>query len=228
MKAGSRASLPAAGLGLLAAALTALAACALNPAYVRLRIEMAAPGAVRTDGCREIVVAGFHVAEAPDGIDLDRDLTAFFEAEFKIRSGAVVSRRRLAPDDEALLGNEEYWKAAGGGNNGVLFLTGKARFAQELRKALLERESARGEDPFLSDRVWKERRSFTLEATVMLIEGATGQPVFEKDFKETAAYANLRQPASFALFDMLQRLKIKFFRDVFGAERLQERYLLNK
>lgn len=225
MKASSRALRRAAGLVLLAAGLSA---CALNPAYVRLRIEMAAPGTVSMGGYREIVMAGFHVAEAPDDVDLDGDLTAFFEAEFKIRSEAAVSRRRAAPDDEALLGDEEYWKAAGGGNDGILFLTGKARFSQELRKALLEREPARGEDPFLSDKIWEERRSFTLEATVMLVDAATGRPVFEKDFKETAAYANLRQPASFALFDMLQRLKLKFFRDVFGAERLQERYLLNK
>ncbi|MBN2199389.1 MAG: hypothetical protein JW747_06010 [Candidatus Aminicenantes bacterium] len=224
-RASLRASLRASGLALAAAALSA---CALNPAYVRLRVEMSAAGAVRADAYREIVMAGFCIAEAPDGIDLDRELSSFLEAEFKTRTRTPISLRRLAPDDEALLEKEEFWAAAAEGTEGTLFLTGKARFSQELRKALLERDAGRGEDPFVGDKEWKERRSYTLEATVMLIEGATGRPVFEKPYKETASYSNLSQPAAFALFDILQRLKIKLFSDVLGAERLEERYLLNK
>lgn len=206
--------------------LAALSACSLDSPYVRVRVEMPAPAAVRVEDYREIVLAGFHVAEPAADVDLNRDLSAFFEPELKLRTKAAVVRRRPAPDDAALLKQEDFWKGTAGAGDKVLFLTGKARFDQELRKALLEKDRGRSEDPFTSDKAWDERKSFTLEVTMMLIDGATGRPVFEKDYKETATYSNIRQPAPFALFDLMQRLKVKFFRDVLGAERIQERYLL--
>ncbi|OGD24551.1 MAG: hypothetical protein A2Y56_13100 [Candidatus Aminicenantes bacterium RBG_13_63_10] len=208
--------------------LAASAACSRNTAYVRVRLEVPTAPAVKVADYREIAVAGFCLPEPSTDVDLDQDLSAFFEAELKIRSGAAVSRRRLTLDDEALLGQEDFWKMANGAENKTLFLTGKARFEQELRKALLEKGGRRGEDPFRKDKVWEERKAFTLEASLMLIDGTTGRPVFERDYKEVATYSNIRQPASFALFDILQRLKVKFFRAVLGTERTQERYLLIK
>ena len=86
--------------------LAASAACSRNTAYVRVRLEVPTAPAVKVADYREIAVAGFCLPEPSTDVDLDQDLSAFFEAELKIRSGAAVSRRRLTLDDEALLGQE--------------------------------------------------------------------------------------------------------------------------
>lgn len=213
---------------LLPAALAAAAACSLDSPYVRVRVEMPTTAVVRAEDYREVVVAGFVVARPAEGVDLNDGLSSFFETEFKVRVPSAVISRRPAPESEDALKQDERWRSAAGSGGKVLFLTGKAGFDQELRKALLESGPSRAEEPFSRDKVWDERKSFTLEATLMLIDGSTGRPVFEKEYKETATYTNIRQPAGFALFDVLQRLKVKFFRDALGAQRLQERYLLNK
>jgi hypothetical protein len=219
---------PLSRIAVLAAVLAAAAACSLDSPYVRVRVEMPTPAAVRTVDYREIVVAGFVATRPAEDVDLNDGLSSFFESELKVRVPAAAVSRRPAPESEDALKQEEIWRAAAGPERKVLFLAGKARFDQELRKALLESGPSRAEEPFSRDKVWEERKSFTLEATLMLIDGSTGRPIFEKEYKETATYANTRQPAGFALFDVLQRLKVKFFRDALGSQRIQERYLLYK
>jgi len=206
--------------------LAALSACTLDSPYVRVRVEMPTVPAVKVDDYREIVVAGFHVAAPAEGVDLDADLSAFFEAELRARTGAQVARRRIVPEDAARLKEEEFWKRASGESGKTLFLSGTAVLEEESRKALLEKARRHDEDPFSTDKVWDERKVFTLKTTLMLIDGPSGRPVFEKEYKETATYADVRQPAPFALFDVMQRLKLKFFRAAFGGNRIQERYLL--
>jgi hypothetical protein len=211
---------------LLALALAGGWACSVNSSYLMLRLEALSVPAVKTDDFREMAVADFYIPESAPGINLNQEVTDFFKAEAGSRFRGTVSRRSLILDKEEKLKDEAFWKEAAGGAPGVLVLTGKIRLEQELRKALLNEDIGSRENPFLQKKVLNERKNFTLQATLFLIDGGTGRVLFEKDYKEAANYANTKQPSAFALFDLLQQLKVKFFRTVFGSVRIQERYLL--
>ena len=210
----------------LALALAGVGACGFDSSTLLLRLEAPSVPAVKTNDYREIVVADFFLpAPAPD-INLNQELTEYFRAEVSLRFKGSVSRRPLPLDKEETLKDPAFWKEAAASATGVLFLTGKARLDEEWRKALLNKDAGRQVDPFLQKKTWNERKSFTLDITLLLLDGGTGEALWEKNYKETANYANTQQPASFALFDLLQQLKLKFFRTVFGSARPQERYLL--
>ncbi len=202
--------------------------CSLGSSYVRLRFPMTSPPTFSVADFQELVLAGFVVSEPPAEVEVAPTIRTFLEGEMKKRSPIPVVARPVELGGESLPENEEFWKAAAGTDRRVLFLTGTVRFDQELRKALLEKDLGRRETPFLTEKVWDERKTFTLQTKLKLIDGSTGRAVFEKDYKEVASYTRPDYPAAFALFDLLQRLKIKLSRDLFGAERLQERYLLHQ
>jgi hypothetical protein len=210
----------------LALVTAGLAACSLDPSYLSLRLEAPSLPAVKTNDYREIAVTDFFLPDPVSDINLSQEVAEYFRTEVSFRFTGPVSRRSLALDKEEKLKDEAFWKEAASGAPGVLFLTGKARLEQELRKALMDRDSRASEEPFAQEKTWNERKSFTLQITLLLIDGGTGRPIFEKEYKETANYANTKQPVSFALFDMLVQLKLKFFRTVFGSDRLQDRYLI--
>lgn len=206
--------------------LACLAACSIDSPYVRLRVEAPSLPLVKMSDYREIAVADFFLAEPPAGLNLNQELTDYFKTEVGFRFKGTVSRRSLPLDKEEKLKDEAFWKEAAAGAPGLLFLTGKAGLEQELRKALLDKSSQGLEEPFAKEKAWDERKSFTLQITLFLVNGGTGRPVFEKEYKETINYTNTKQPIDFALFDLLQQLKLKFFRSVFGTDRLQERYII--
>jgi len=201
-------------------------ACSVNSSYLMLRLEALSVPVLKTEDFREMAVTDFYVPEPALDLNLNQEVTDYFRAELGPRFKGSVSRRSLVPDKEETFKDEAFWKEAAGGATGVLFLTGKIRLDQELRKALLNEDIGSRENPFLQKKVWNERKNFTLQTTLFLIDGGTGRVVFQKDYKEEANYANIKQPSAFALFDLLQQLKVKFFRSVFGSARIQERYLL--
>jgi hypothetical protein len=210
----------------LALIIAGLAACSLDPSYLSVRIDLPSPPAVKTNDYREIAVTDFFLAEPAADINLSQEVAEYFRTEISFRFKGSVSRSSLTLDNEEKLKDEAFWKDAASGDPGILFLTGKARLEQELMKALLARDSRSIEEPFAQKKTWNERKSFTLQITLLLIDGGTGKAVFEKEYKETASYTNTKQPVTFALFDLLQQLKLKFFRTVFGSDRIQERYFI--
>jgi len=210
----------------LALVIAGLAACSLDPSYLSLRLEAPSLPSVKTTDYREIAVTDFFLPDPSPDTNLNQEVAEYFRTEVSFRFKGPVSRRSLTLDKEERLKDEAFWKEAASGAPGILFLTGKARLEQELRKALIDGALRPREEPFAQDKTWNERKSFILQITLILIDGGTGRPIFEKEYKETANYANTKQPASFALFDMLQQLKLKFFRTVFGSDRLQDRYLI--
>jgi hypothetical protein len=206
--------------------LVCLASCSLNNSYVRIRVEAPSVPSVKMSDYREIAVADFFVPEPAPGLNLNRELTDYLKTELGFRFKGNISRRSLPLDKEDNLTDEAFWKEAAAGASGLLFLTGKASLEEELRKALLNKGSQGLEEPFTKEKAWAERKNFTLQVTLILIDGGTGSPVFKKEYKETINYTNIKQPPAFALFDLLQQLKLKFLRSVFGTDRPQERYII--
>ena len=107
-------------------------------------------------------------------------------------------------------------------------MTGSAEYTEETRKALLKKAKKRYEDPFPSQSRLEERKFFTLNVNLFLIDAQSGDALYKREFKETKAYDNPNQTAYFAFFDLVQQVKEKLLRTVLGAEQLQERYLITR
>jgi hypothetical protein len=99
---------------------------------------------------------------------------------------------------------------------------------QETRKALSEDAMKELDGPFEQGKKLLERRVVTLELTLFLLRAETGELLYKKDFKETKSFENTKQPASFAFFELLHKVKQKFFRAVLGESRVQDRFLISE
>ncbi|MDH4196462.1 MAG: hypothetical protein OEW05_03540 [Candidatus Aminicenantes bacterium] len=212
---------------ILAALAWSAAGCAAVDPYRSVRIELPGVTPFNIAHYREILVVPFkEEAPPPAGFALAKEATAYLaedlERDFK---GRVLTLEPTAagppaPEDEAA------WKEKGAAHPQALFLTGTVRLSSEVRKAINENDRD-VEGPFKqTGSGLSERRLYTLNLSLGLIDAATGRAVYRQDYKETKTYVATKQPAEFAFFELAQRAKLKFFRTILGTERFQERYLL--
>jgi hypothetical protein len=113
----------------------------------------------------------------------------------------------------------------GFGRPGTLVLEGDVRLKTEVRKAISE--SARPVDgPFRSGSGLTERRSHVLELTLTCRDGASGEALYRKAYRETKSYEDTDSSAGSAFFELLGRARQKFLRTILGEGRNEERILL--
>lgn len=171
--------------------------------------------------------------EKKSAFDVPKELTKYFLNEFSRRfKGTIRSDTRASASPEALR-SPEYWSSLFNNSSAGLIFTGQVRFQEEIRKAILYRPDLyradqSEEELFAPQKKLGTRHVFTLELHVVLIKASTGEVIFERDFKETKMTPDLNYPPHFALYELMQRIKLILFRQIFGEERLQERYLLIK
>lgn len=204
-----------------------LASCGGNT-YQKIRLEIPAQTALKLDDFQELVIADFLTERQDKNFDMNNELLNYFTSEFKLRFKGDVVSKRIALEKEETFKEEEFWKALLPERKGVLFLSGKAQFTQETRKAILDKERTMDDDPFSPTKKLSERNVFTLSITLFLIKGETGKALVEKEYKETKSYTNPKQTKDFAFYELIQRIRMKFFRSILGEEKLQERYLISK
>ncbi|MCK4429779.1 MAG: hypothetical protein KAW19_00605, partial [Candidatus Aminicenantes bacterium] len=65
-----------------------------------------------------------------------------------------------------------------------------------------------------------------LNIDIYIIEAQSGKTLYKRNFKETKSYKNPNQTAFFAFFDLMQSVKDKLLRNLFGESRIQERYII--
>ena len=128
--------------------------------------------------------------------------------------------------DEAVFEDKEFWKSLAPGPEPTLIVSGSLDYQQETRKALIGKERKQFDDPFPTKSRLATRKFFSLNMTIYLIDAATGEPVFSREFKETQGSQNPNQTPEFAFSDLIHDVKEKLFRRVLGTERIQERYLI--
>ncbi len=153
------------------------------------------------------------------------ELSRYFKGKIRQESLAIIS-----PD---VIRNPEFWQSLKTNSQNSLVLTGHGRFQEEIRKAILYRSDLgradqSEEDLFAAQKKLASRYVFTLELNVALIRPDNGELIFERNFKEIKITPDLNYPARFALYELMQRIKLILFRQIFGEERPQERYLLMK
>jgi hypothetical protein len=213
---------------LLTLLLIAFGASCASEGPRKVRVELPTGPAVKLEEYKEFIVTDFREEAETKDFDLNKELVDYFSFEVGKKFKGKVTQRKTSPEKEAVWEDKSFWKNAGADYKEALFLTGSVRFIQETRKALLEGDRKPVDGPFKEEkRTLSERKLFTLTLNLFLIRADTGEIIFKNDYKETKAYANTNQIATFAFSDLVQRVKMKFFRNILGTDRIQERYLIS-
>lgn len=206
-----------------------LSAAACGSLYTdKVMLEFPSPAAVNLNQTEAIFLTAFWQTKEFPGVDLNKELRAYWMGELAARFKGPITTPPVEFGRENLFQDTAYWKGLSGGLPRSFILTGRMDISQETRKALIETETGSIQEPFVKRKGWEVHQSFTLEARIFLIDGGTGGVILDREYKEQVSYPNVKQPPLFALYELLQNLKLKFFRDAFGTPRIQLRYLLNQ
>jgi hypothetical protein len=218
------------GLGVGVAGVALLLAAACRPiTTVTARIDIPAVAAVKLEGIEEIVIADFLVDPPVKEFSVGPALVDYFSDEMKKEFKGRISAVPFPWTDVAQADDKDAWTRLLADPKDKLILTGRARYAQDVRKALSAKDRrAIDEGPFGPEKAWAERKNFDLKLDIFLIRPDTGEAVLKKDFQESLIVENRKQTAEFAFYDLLQRVRPKLFRLLFGSVRSQERYLLSR
>ncbi len=205
-----------------------LASCAGGGAYRKITVELPAYSPLNLEQFKEVAITNFLVAKEPAGIDLNKEIADYFKQEFEKKFRGKVSSRHIPLESEDLFKKPDFWKSLSADSASLLYVTGKAQMSQETRKAILNSQKSPEDETLSPQKNISERNVFTLDISLYLIKGETGEILFGRDFKEIKTYTNPKQRADFAFNDLVQRVKTKLFRPILSEERIQHRYLLLK
>jgi hypothetical protein len=194
---------------------------------VTAKIDIPAVPAVKLDGVGEIAIGDFLVDPPSKEFEIGPAITQYFRDAMKPEFKGRLSIVPLAWTNATQAENKDAWTRVLADPRDKLILTGRVQYAQDIRKALVAKDRRAIDDgPFAPEKPWSERKNFELKLDIYLIRAETGEMLLKKDFLESVIVENRKQPAEFAFFDLLQRVRLKLFRLLFGTVRNQERYLL--
>lgn len=199
--------------------------CASND-YWKLRIEVPGRTSFDLDQYSEFVITNFLIKEETKDFNLNQELVDYFSFEIGQNFNGKVSIKEITFEEKPFK-NEAFWKNLLPAQKKAILFTGGAQYTEEIRKAILQEKKERFEDPFVSKkRGLAERRFYTLNIDLYIIDAKTGKTLYTRNFKESKSFENPKQTAPFAFFDLIQRVKAKFFRNILGEASIQERYLI--
>ncbi len=200
--------------------------CASNE-YWKLRIEVPGKTSFDLDQYNEVVITNFLIKEETKGFNLNQELVDYFSFEVGQNFKGKVSIKEIIFEEEPFK-NEAFWKNLLPDRKEAILFTGGVQYTEEIRKAILQKQKGRFEDPFVSKkRSLAERRFYTLNLDLYIIEAKTGKTLYKRNFKESKGFENPKQTAPFAFFELIQKVKAKFFRNILGQTSIQERYLIH-
>ena len=209
--------------------LVVLSSC-VTTEYWKMKIEIPRRTELDIEAFDTVIITPFLVENEVEEFDLSKEIVVFFEGMLKRKTKTGVTTRDVPLESEALFESSDFWKKQGQEreNESTLFLTGTAQYTAETRKALLKRAKKRYEDPFPTEARLEQRRFYTFNLSLFLIDAKSGKTVYKRDFKETQNYDNPNQTSYFAFFDLMQQIQEKLLRSVLGLKQVQERYLVIK
>jgi hypothetical protein len=200
--------------------------CASNE-YWKLRIDVPRKIAFDLDQYNEVVITNFLIKEETKGFNLNQELVDYFSFEISQNTKGKVSIKEIIFEEEPFQ-NEAFWKNLLPDREKAILFTGDVQYTEEIRKAILQKQDDRFEDPFVTKkRSLAERRFYTLNLDLYIIEAKTGKVLYKRNFKESKGFENPKQTAPFAFFELIQRVKEKLFRIILGNTSIQERYLIH-
>ena len=194
--------------------------------YLKIRVAIPEKTALEIDQFNKIVITNFLIKEKTKKFDLNQELVNYFTSKLEIAFKGKTSSQNISLEKEELFNNKDFWKNLSPDLKGAVILTGSAKYSEEIRKAILETKKEHSDDPFAKGKAIEERRFYTLNLDLYLIDAKTGEPLYKRSFKESKGYKNPNQTASFAFFELVQRVKEKFFRTILKGKKIQDRYLI--
>lgn len=194
----------------------------------KLKIEMIGDVLIDLNKFDHLVITNFLIKKETTDVDLNREIADYFNVELGHKFKGKIIKKTLAIEDEEAFENDGFWKGLIEDPSKTLFLTGSAHYTEEIRKAILEARRDRYEDPFPSSKKLAERKFYTLNLDLYLIDAQSGEALYKGSFKETKGYHNPNQTAYFAFFDLIQQVKVKLFRNIIGDKKIEERYIISK
>lgn len=199
-----------------------------SSSYFKLKIEMPFESSIPMNEFDEVIVTDFFLLNQIDDFDLNQELVEYLSSEMSMKVSADIKTTAVEIKDETSFENEKFWQSLALSTEKAILVSGSVEYTHETRKALIGKERKQFEDPFPSSRELMARKFYTLILDLYLIDSETGKTLFNQQFKESKSYANPNQTAYFAFFDLAFSVKEKLFRQLFGSERIQERYLIVK
>lgn len=195
--------------------------------YWKIGVEVPGITTVALEDFKEVFITSFLVEEDTKDFELNRELVDYFSSELGKFYKGKIQPKEFSLEQQGVFKDAEFWKRLVPGAEGAVFLTGTARYTQEIRKAILEKYSRRSDDLSSTQRGLAERKFYMLTLMLYLIDASTGNVLYEREFKETRGYENPNQTSRFAFFDLIQQAQVKLFRNVLAIERVQQRYLIS-
>jgi hypothetical protein len=133
---------------------------------------------------------------------------------------------------ERIFANVNYWKKLGEEFQQPLFVTGTIYFTTQQRSGIVttQREvyDQLGRRTPVMQRVYMERRAFTLQPKFIFIDGRTGATLYTESFKEERLYAAQQNtPALSSYFEMMDTL-IPSFLNTLSAQKVRGTRVLLK
>jgi hypothetical protein len=196
--------------------------------YWKKKIEIPSEPILKLDNFKEIVITDFIIKKETKDFDLNREIVDYFTSELAKEFEGKVYSIKVPLEKEEMLKDEKFWKAQGENLKETLLISGSAQYTEEVRKAILKRRKDAVDDPFRTQRGLAQRKFYTFLLDLYLIDPKTGSALYNRSFKESQSYENPKQTAHFAFFDLIQRVKTKFFQNILAEARIQERYLISK
>lgn len=207
--------------------LVVLSSC-VTTEYWKIKIEIPRRTEIDIEAFDLVIITPFLVEKEADGFDLRKEIGEYFQGTLKRKTEMAVTTRDIPVENEAQFESSVFWKNQDSDGESTLFFTGSAQYTAETRKALLKRAKKRYEDPFPTEAKLEQRKFYTLNMNLFLIDAQSGKAVYKREFKETKGYDNPNQTSYFAFFDLIQQIQEKLLRSVLGLEQVQERYLVIK
>jgi len=207
--------------------LVVLSSC-VTTEYWKMKIEIPRRLEFDIEAFGSVIIAPFLVEKEVEDFDLKKEIGDYFEGMLNRKTEIAVTTRDIPVENEAQFESSVFWKNQDSDRESTLFLTGSAQYTSETRKALLKRAKKRYEDPFPTEAKLEQRKFYTLNMNLFLIDAQSGKAVYKREFKETKGYDNPNQTSYFAFFDLIQQIQEKLLRSVLGLEQIQERYLVIK
>ncbi len=193
--------------------------------YFKVNLEVPGKPVFDINQFDEIIVTDFFIKNETKDFDLNQELVNYFETQMKQNFKAKVSARRVSLSDEELFKDKSFWKNIQPDSQETVLFTGTVDYLEEVRKAIVQIKK-KADATFQRDKAIEERRFYTLTLVFYMIDAQTGEILYTKDFKETQGYRNPNQTAAFAFFDLADTVRSKFFSNVLGAVKIQQRYLI--
>jgi len=196
--------------------------------YWKLKIEAPGVESVSLDQFKEVIITNFLVEKETKDFNLNQELIDYFSIELgKHFEGKIISKE-ISWEKEEIIKKEDHWRNLLPESKKALYLTGKTKYTQEIRKAILEQARDRSQESLFYKKGLAQRKFFTLILHLYLIKAQTGEILYERNFKESKSYQNPKQTANFAFYDLMEIIRMKFFRNILGEQTIQQRYLISE